>query len=89
MNFLFHLWNLHENINIFKNKIVATANVFPNLKTVQDLVKGLPRKHLFGTSFHNQHVKESQTLVKWAWEHFYRMFLSLLVEVIWEISPLL
>ena len=71
MNFLFHLWNLHENVNIFKKTIVVIANVFPRLKTVKDLVKPLSKNHHFRRSFGSQHVKGSQTLVKSSWEIFY------------------
>ena len=35
LNFLFHLWNLHQILNIFKKKMIVIANVFPKLKTVE------------------------------------------------------
>ena len=38
------------------------------------------------TSFDSQHVKRFQTLVKSLWKHFYHIFLSLWVEIIWKIS---
>ena len=34
LRFLFHLWNLHQILNIFKKKKIAIANVFPKLTTV-------------------------------------------------------
>ena len=34
LGFLFHLWNLHQILNIFKKKKILIANVFPNLATV-------------------------------------------------------
>ena len=34
LGFLFHLWNLHQILNIFKKKKIAIANVFPKLTTV-------------------------------------------------------
>ena len=35
LNFLFHLWNLHQILNIFEKKIIVIANVFPRLQTVK------------------------------------------------------
>ena len=32
--FLFHLWNFHQCLNIFKKKKILMANVFPELATV-------------------------------------------------------
>ena len=34
LSFLFHLWNLHQILNIFKKKKIVIANVFPKLTTV-------------------------------------------------------
>ena len=34
LGFLFHLWNLHQILNIFKKKKILIANVFPKLRTV-------------------------------------------------------
>ena len=34
VDFLFHLWNLHQTLNIFKKKKILIANVFPKLTTV-------------------------------------------------------
>ena len=75
-----------SNLKHFQKDI---ANVFLNLETVQHLVKRLSRKHRFRTSFGSQHFKESQTLVKSAWGHFYHIFWSLWVEMICNISPCL
>ena len=46
---------------------------FPKLKMVQDMARPLFKKRHFRTLFERQHGKESQTLVKYAWEHIYRM----------------
>ena len=35
LNFLFLLWNLHQIFNIFKQKMIVIANVFPRLQTVK------------------------------------------------------
>ena len=87
LGFLFHLWNLHQISNIFQQKKIVIANVFPKLATVQGLVTPLNSQHLLKTSFDSQHVKRYQTLVKSSWVHFYHIFSSLWGERIWKISP--
>ena len=89
LNFLFHLWDLHQLSSIFKKQMIVRANVFPKLNTVKDLVKPLSRKHHFRTSFDSQRVNGCQTILKFAWEHFYHTFWSLWVKMICKISPLL
>ena len=69
--------------------MIVIAILFRKLKNVKDLVRPLFKKHRFRNSFHNQHFKESQTLVKSAGEHFCDISSSILETVILEISPLL
>ena len=88
LSFLFHLWNLHQILNVFKKKIVI-AQVFPKLQTVKNMVRPFSKKRAFRTSFDSQHVKGSQTLLKSAWDYFYHIFPSLSREMIWKIFPLL
>ena len=38
LNFLFHLWNLRQILNIFEKKLILIANVFPRLQAVKTLV---------------------------------------------------
>ena len=87
LGFLFHLWNLHQISNIFQQKKIVIANVFPKLATVQGLVTPLNIQRRLKTSFDSQHVKRYQTLVKSWWVHFYHIFSSLWGERIWKISP--
>ena len=61
---LFHFWNLHQISNILKKKMIVIATLFRKLQTVKDLVRPHFKKQRFRNSFDNQHVKESQTLVK-------------------------
>ena len=70
LNFLFHLWNLHQILSIFEKKMILIANVFLKLKTVIELVNALSWKCRFRTSFDSQQVNGWQTLVKSAWEYF-------------------
>ena len=87
-NFLFHLWYLHEILNIFKEKLIVIGNVFPKLQTVKSLVRPFSKKPCFRTPFDSQHVKASNVLAKSAWECFYHFFSSFSRKSIWKISPL-
>ena len=87
IGFLFHLWNLHQILNIFEKMEILIANLFPKLVTVQGLVTPLTIQCRLKTSFHSQHVKRYQTQQKSSWEHFYHIFSSLWVEIIWQIFP--
>ena len=88
LDFLFHLWNLHQILNILKKKMLVIANVFPKLQTVKDLVRPLSKKRCSRTRFDSQHVKVSQLLVKSPWERFYHVFSSFSGELIWKMAPL-
>ena len=74
LEFLFHLWNLHQILNIFQKKKIVIANVFPKLAIVQALVTPLNIQRRLKTSFDSQHVQRFQTQVKSSWEHFYHIF---------------
>ena len=69
-------------------KMILIANAFPQLQTLKHLVRPLSKKSCFRTPFDSQHVKESETLVRSLWVHFYDVFASLWGELIWKISPL-
>ena len=68
--------------------MIVIATLFRKLQTVKDLVTPLFRKHRLRNYFDNQHVKESQSLVKSALEHFHHIFSSLWQSLILKISPL-
>ena len=85
--FLFHLSNLHQILNILKEKKIVIANVFPNLATVQGLVTPLTIHRRLKLFFDSQSVKRFQTVVKSSWEHFYHIFSSLWGEKILKTSP--
>ena len=86
LGFLFHLWNLHQILNIFQKKKIVIANVFRKLATVQGLVTPLTIQRRLKTSFYSQQVKRFQRQVKSSWEHVYDIFWSLWGEIIWKIS---
>ena len=50
------------------------AYVFPKWQTVKNLVRSMSKKRRFRTPFNIQHAKESQTLAKSAWQHFFKFF---------------
>ena len=87
LGFLFHLANLHQNLNISKKKKIVIANVFPKLVTVQGLDTALTIQRRLKTFFNSQHVKRFPTLVESSWEHFYHIFWLLWGNIIWKISP--
>ena len=86
--FLFYLLNLNQILNILKKKTIAIPTLFRKLENVKNLVRPLSKKYLFRNSFKNQHVKQSQTLVKYASEHFHHLFLLLWETLMWKIAPL-
>ena len=86
--FLFYFFNPYEIVNILKKKMIAIPTLFRKLQNVKNLVRPLFKKRLFRKSFKNQHVKQSQTLVKYASDCFYHIFSSLWETLIWKISAL-
>ena len=86
----FSIYGIYIKFQTFSiKKRIVIANVFPKLPTIKDLVRPLSKKRRFRTSFDSQHVKGSQTLVKFAWEHFYQIFSSLRGEKVLKIFNLL
>ena len=88
LNFLFHFWNLHQILNILKEKMIVIANVFPKLQTVKIFVRKLSQEHRFRTGFCSQHVKASQLLSKSPWERIYYVLFPFSRKLIWNMSHL-
>ena len=76
-NFLIHFWNLHQILNILKEKMIAIPTLFRKLRNVKNVVRPLSKEHCSRTPFDSQHVKGSQTLGKSASEYFNHIFSSL------------
>ena len=76
-----------SNFNHFEKKMIVIVTSFQKLQTVKDLFRPLSKKHLYITPSHSQHVKESQTLAKWAWEQVLHIFRSFWENLIWKIYP--
>ena len=53
------------------------ADVFPKLRTPENLVRSMSKKTRFKGSFEKQHGKRAQTLLKLAWQHLYDIYWSL------------
>ena len=53
------------------------ADVFPNLRTQENLVRSMSKKSSFRGSFPKQHGKRAETLLKFAWQHLYHISWSL------------
>ena len=65
LNILDSFRNLHHILIIFKKKMAMIAHLFPKLQTAKDLVKQMSIKPHFRIPFNSQHVKGSQTLMKY------------------------
>ena len=68
--------------------MIAIANVFPKLATLEICVRKLSQEHPFRTGFGSQHVKASQLLLKSPRERFYHVLLSFSGKLFWNMSPL-
>ena len=55
---------LYQIFNIFKKKMIVIATLFWKLKTVNDLVRRLSKKHRLRAPFDRPHVKRSKALAK-------------------------
>ena len=88
LNFLSHFWNLHQILNVFKEKMIVIGNVFPKLETVKNLVRTLSKRHGFRACFECQLGRACEILAKSPWERFSHVFSSISGNLIWKISPL-
>ena len=88
LNFVFHLWTVHQIFNIFKKRMIVIANVFPKIETVKILVRPLSKDCRCRTRFDSQHVKLSQILSESPWERFCHVFSSFLGNFICKMFPL-
>ena len=88
LNFLFNFWNLHQILNILKEKMIVIDNLFPKLQTAKNLVRKLSKTRRFRARFDSQHVKASQIIPKSPLECFYPVFPSFSEKLIRKLSPL-
>ena len=77
VNFLFYFWNLHQILNVLKEKMIVIANLFLKLQVVKNLVRPLYKKGRFRTRLDTQHVNASQVLANSPWGHIYHVFPSI------------
>ena len=57
--------------------MTLTAEVFPKVQTLKNMVTSMSKKSRFKGSFGKQHGKRAQTLLKFAWQHLYHIYWSL------------
>ena len=72
--FLFHFWNLHLSVNVFRKRTIVIANVFPKLQAVEILLRPLFKNRRFHTRIESQHMKASKILAKSPGECFCHVF---------------
>ena len=53
--------------------MIVIATLLRTLQAVKGLVRPLSKKQCFTTPYDSEHVKSSQTLVKYAGEHFHHI----------------
>ena len=87
LKFLFHFLNLHQILNISKEKMIVIANVFPKLQTVKSFVRKLSQEHRFRKGFGSQLVKALQMLAKIRWETFIMFFIIMREFDLENVSP--
>ena len=87
LKFLFHFLNLHQILNISKEKMIVIANVFPKLQTVKSFVRKLSQEHRFRKDFGSQLVKALQMLAKIRWETFIMFFIIMREFDLENVSP--
>ena len=64
-------------MNIFLKRMTLIADVFPRLRTQENLVRSMPKKSCFKGSFKKQHGKCAQTLLKCQGQLLYHIYWSL------------
>ena len=60
--FIVDFWNEVQILNIFKKKMILIGQIFPKLRTSENMVKSISKKFRFKGSFGKQHGKLAQTL---------------------------
>ena len=88
VNFLFYFWNLHQILNVLKEKMIVIANLFLKLQVVKNFVRPLYKKGRFRTRLDTQHVNASQVLANSPWGHIYHVLPSISENLISKMSPL-
>ena len=58
-----------------KKQMSLMAEVFPKFRTPKSQVRSMSKNSRFNWSFAKQHGKHPQTLLKFAWQHLYHIYL--------------
>ena len=86
LNFLLHIWNLSQMLNVLEKKMNLIAYIYPKLLTPKDVVTWISKRLRFKTPLESQRVKGSKTLLKFAWKLFYPKVSSLWEKLSWKTS---
>ena len=75
-NFFLHFRNLHYILHIFKKKMTLIPDLFPKLRTRENVVRYMSKKSSFKGPFDKQHGKLVQTLLRSGTQHCYHIYWS-------------
>ena len=64
-------------MNIFKNSPTLIADAFAILWIPKNVVRSISKKLRFRGTFHKQHSKRDEAVLKSEWDHFYQIYWSL------------
>ena len=64
-------------MNIFKKMVTLIAEVFPKLRTPENIVTSISKKSRFNGSIGKEDGKCAQTLLKFEWKHLHQIYWSL------------
>ena len=76
LSFFLHFQNLHQILNIFKQKITLIADSFPKLRTPTNVVRYICKKSRLKGPFDRQYGKRVQTLFWSERQHRYHIYWS-------------
>ena len=74
LNLFLHFWNLYSILRILKKNIIFTANVFPKLRTLKNVVTQISSNSAFKGLLEKQDIKWDQTLLKSQRHHPYHIY---------------
>ena len=76
LNFCLTFRNLHLILKIFKKKMTLIADLFPKLRTPENVFRYMCKKSRFKRSFDRQHGKLVKTLLRSGQQHCYHIYWS-------------
>ena len=83
-----HCFNFKLNFKHFETTMNLIAYVLTKLRTQKGVVRQKSKKSRFRTPYDKKHCKPSQTLLKYARQHFYQIYWSMWNKLSWKKSLL-